>query len=88
MSETRPTSPRTGDIWKYPFVWSREASAGETEGRKDRPCAVHIVVTAGDAGSVVYFLPITTQPPRQGRHAVEVPQTELRRAGLNADGPS
>jgi hypothetical protein len=88
MSDVRPTWPRTGDVWRYPFVWSREAQDGETEGRKDRPCVVPIVVTAGDGGSFVYFLPITTQPPRKGQNAVEVPQTELRRAGLDTDGPS
>ena len=88
MSDGRPTRPRTGDVWRYPFVWGREAETGETEGRKDRPCVVPIVVTLVDGGSLVYFLPITTQPPRKGQSAVEVPQTELRRAGLDTDGPS
>ena len=88
MSDNRPTIPRTGDVWRYPFVWGREAKAGETEGRKNRPCVVPIVVTSGDGGSLVYFLPITTQPPRKEHNAIEVPQTELRRAGLDTDGPS
>ena len=88
MSDSRPTSPRTGDVWRYPFVWSREARDGETEGRKGRPCVVPIVVTAGGGGSFIYFLPITTQPPRKGQNAVEVPLTELRRAGLDTGGSS
>ncbi|WP_308917163.1 hypothetical protein [Jannaschia sp. LMIT008] len=88
MSDARPTAPRVGDVWRYPFVWSREAADGETEGRKDRPCVVPVVVTTEEGGPFVYFLPITTQAPRKGRSAMEVPQTELRRAGLATDGPS
>ena len=88
MSDSRPTAPRIGDVWRYPFVWGREARDGETEGRKDRPCVVPIVVTSEEGGSFLYFLPITTQPPQKGQNAVEVPQTELRRAGLDTDGPS
>ena len=40
MSDTRPTSQRTGEVWRCPFAWSREARDGETEGRKGRPYVV------------------------------------------------
>jgi hypothetical protein len=29
-------------------------------------------------------LPITTQPPQTGRHAIEIPQIESQRVGLDA----
>ena len=37
--------PLPGLVIRYSFLWSREARAGATEGRKDRPCA--IVVATG-----------------------------------------
>ena len=32
--------PELGDVWLYPFLWSREAAHGETEGRKERPVSL------------------------------------------------
>ncbi|MGL4235972.1 hypothetical protein [Tabrizicola sp.] len=32
---------------------------------------------------MVFILPITTQPPMPNRHAVEVPQIEAQRVGLD-----
>lgn len=37
---------------------------------------------ARPGGDAVVLLPITTQPPVRGRNAVEVPETEKQRAGL------
>jgi len=28
------TKPKIGDIWRYPYLWKREADAGEEGGRK------------------------------------------------------
>lgn len=69
---------------RYPYLWSREAEKGETEGRKERPVAVgvRIVRTGGD---LVLFFPITTKQPESGRFAVEIPAIEKRRAGLDVD---
>lgn len=49
------------------------------------PRVVPIVMTPGDGVSFVHFLPSTTQPPLDGQSAVEVPYTELRRAGPLTD---
>ena len=72
---------QTGVVISYPFLWLREAEKGETEGRKPRPTAValRLIRPGGDA---VVLLPITTQPPVGNRAAVEVPDTEKQRAGL------
>lgn len=72
---------QTGVVISYPFLWAREAAAGETEGCKARPAAVALRL-ARPGGDAIVLLPVTTQPPMQGRHAVEVPDTEKRRAGL------
>ena len=84
MSDTRP---EPGEVWRYPFLWHRERARGEAAGRKGRPCAVPVVVRQEAGGDVVYFLPITSQPPLPGREALTVPETEARRAGLDTDRP-
>ena len=72
---------RTGAVISYPFLWAREAAAGETEGRKLRPTVV-VLRLPRSGGDTVVLLPITTQPPAKGRHTVEIPETEKQRAGL------
>jgi hypothetical protein len=72
---------QTGAVISYPFLWLRQATAGETEGRKSRPTAVALRLVRPE-GDAVVLLPITTQPPTKGRKAVEVPETEKQRAGL------
>ena len=39
------STPKAGDVLRYPYLWARQARAGETEGRKLRPCAVVLAVT-------------------------------------------
>lgn len=73
---------QTGVVISYPFLWLREAEKGETEGRKPRPTAVALRL-ARPGGDAVVLLPITTQPPAKDRTAVEVPDTEKQRAGLD-----
>jgi len=72
---------QTGVVISYPFLWLREAEKGETEGRKPRPTAVALRLMR-PSGDAVVLLPITTQPPARNRLAVEVPDTEKQRAGL------
>ena len=72
-------------IVRYSFLWSSEASAGETEGRKDRPC---VVVTAvkrvADGRFRVRVLPITHRQSEAAR-SVAVPPKVKRYLGLDAD---
>jgi len=60
------------------------AGAGETEGRKKRPVCIAVTVINRDGQILVFILPITTQPPQTGRHAIEIPQIESQRVGLDA----
>lgn len=77
---------RAGSVIRYPYLWDREAARGETEGRKDRPTVVVLRLT--EAGSDrIMLLPITTKMPTPDRIAVELPEAERRRAGLDTDRP-
>ena len=76
------TKPSAGEVFRYPFLWKREQMAGETEGRKTRPVCIAVTVAKSDSETVVFILPITTQPPSASRKLIEVPQIESQRVGL------
>ncbi|TPJ52519.1 hypothetical protein FJ426_17300 [Mesorhizobium sp. B2-6-4] len=69
---------------RCPCLLAREASHGETEGRKNRPIAVGVRL-ARPGGDLVLFFPISTKQLEPVRFAVEVPSIEKRRAGLDPD---
>ena len=75
---------RTGCVIRFPYLWVREAERGETEGRKSRPVAVGVRLARPKGNDVLVMFPITSQPPRLERFAAEIPETEKRRAGLDA----
>lgn len=77
-----PNKPKAGEVFRYPFLWKREELSGETEGRKKRPVCIAVTVAKQDGETVVFILPITTQPPQPARHAIEVPEIESQRVGL------
>jgi hypothetical protein len=79
---------RPGDVFRYPYLWRREADAGSEEGRKARPCCVAVATSLRPGETTVFLLAITTQPPKNDRLAIEIPSIEQRRAGLDADRPS
>ena len=74
--------PTAGEVFRYPFLWKREELSGETEGRKKRPVCIAVTVAKQDGETVVFILPITTQPPQPARRAIEVPEIESQRVGL------
>jgi hypothetical protein len=75
---------RTGCVIRFPYLWVREAERGETEGRKPRPVAVGVRLARPRGEDVLVLFPITSQPPSPDRFAVEIPEMEKRRAGLDA----
>lgn len=75
---------RTACVISYPYLWVREARRGEIEGRKQRPAAVGIRITVPIGEDLLILFPITTQPPQPDRFAVEIPEMERRRAGLDS----
>jgi hypothetical protein len=74
--------PSNGLVIRYSYLWAREHDRPEEAGRKDRPACVQIIVADEQAGTIVALFPITSQPPRRDRTALEIPETEARRAGL------
>lgn len=76
------TSPKAGDIWRYPYLWSWQASLGETEGRKDRPVTLAAVLPLASDQTQLFLLPITGTEPTTDQDALAVPAMEVHRAGL------
>ena len=77
------TEPKIGDVWRYPYLWRREALDGEETGRKPRPTALAAVVPVSQKSTRLYLLPITGTEPFADQNALEIPATEIRRAGLS-----
>ena len=80
-----PKAPIPGMVVRYSFLWSSEARAGETEGRKDRPCVViTAVLREADGRFRVRVLPITHSPTEAAR-SVAIPQKVRRHLGLDIE---
>ena len=73
----------SGSVIRYPYLWVRQATAGETEGRKSRPVAVGVRIARPKGEDTLILFAITSQAPDPTRLAVEIPETERRRAGLD-----
>jgi hypothetical protein len=72
-------------VVRYSFLWSTEAKAGQSEGRKDRPC---VVITAirriTDGRFRVRVLPITHTPTEEAR-SIAIPAKVKLHLGLDPD---
>lgn len=73
-----------GDIYYYPYLWKREGDHGETEGRKPRECAFIAKRVDSKGDTNLFILAITGSFDGKG-DAIEIPQIEKRRAGLETD---
>ena len=63
----------------------REAEAGETEGRKDRPCVIITAIRRASDGRLrVRVLPITHRPTEECR-SIPIPPRVKRHLGLDID---
>src|SRR5712691_11061657 len=75
--------PPQGSIITYPYLWAAQRDTGEVEGRKSR--SVCLVLRLHDAERDFHhlvLLAITSRPPSLDQRALEIPDTEKRRAGL------
>jgi hypothetical protein len=77
--------PVPGLVIRYSFLWSHEATAGDEDGSKDRPCAVLLATTTEEGQQMVTVLPVTHTPPTDERLAVEIPAGTKTRLGLDVD---
>ena len=80
--------PQVGQIVDHHFLWLDEQAAGQVEGRKARPCLIIAVERRKDTAPRVTVLPITSQPPRAGAHAVPIPDDIKSRIGLDRARPA
>ena len=77
--------PEVGLVISYSYLWRHESEAGQVEGRKERPCAIIIVLRKEDGADVVTVAPITHTPPRDPNVAIEIPLRVKRHLGLDSD---
>lgn len=80
-------SPAPGLVLSYSYLWHHQHGAGETDGRKDRPCAIVLTAVDEEGDLRVYVAPITHSRPKDDPHAVELPPIVKRKLGLD-DAPS
>jgi hypothetical protein len=71
-----------GEVYRYSYLWAREAEAGEESGRKDRPACV--LVRPSTQPELIFLYPITSMQPSNGRIAELMPAPEARRCGLTS----
>lgn len=71
-----------GQVVLYSYLWWREHQRGEETGRKTRPACVMIVLTQRGGGRRAVLFPITSSRPSRDTAAIEIPETEARRAKL------
>ena len=72
-----------GDIIVYPYRWVAERDEGRSpEGSKDRPCCLVLLIQDAAGRPTIFLAPISSKPPRADQIALEIPETERRRAGL------
>jgi len=76
--------PKEGDVWYYDYLWHWQDERGETEGRKSRPVSFVAVIEDSKGDHNLLILAITSQYPTAERIAIEIPDMEKRRAGLES----
>jgi hypothetical protein len=65
--------PELGLVISYSYLWSEEAAAGHAEGRKNRPCAILLVIQQAEGEPPrVTVAPITHSPPHDPGVAIEI----------------
>ena len=77
--------PECGLVISYSYLWKHESDAGQTEGVKDRPCAIVLAIEGKDRqAKTVTVAPITHTPPRNPLLAIEIPPRVKQHLGLDA----
>ena len=76
-----PDRFKIGEVYRYSYLWSREALVGEESGRKDRPACI-VFKFSGETDLLLIY-PITTKQPATDRLAIEVPIGERKLCGLD-----
>jgi hypothetical protein len=79
----------SGLVISHSYLWKEEEERGQTEGRKDRPCAIILAVDHPDPNAdgrkQVAVAPITHSPPHDPNVAVEIPVRVKEYLGLDSE---
>ena len=78
--------PRPGLVFRYDYLWTREAAGGLDQG-KERPACLLAASDSTSNPRFVVILPITHSPPTGGTVAIEIPAKVRQAIGLD-DAPS
>ncbi len=78
--------PRPGLVFRYDYLWSREAAQGRDQG-KERPACLVAALESTIAPRFVVILAITHTPPDKGTVGVAIPPRVRQAIGLD-DTPS
>ena len=76
-----------GLVFRYEYVWKRQALAGLQNGEKERPACVVLTVTGKIGDQRVLIVPITTKPPDAATPSQELPIRVRRHLGLDGAQP-
>lgn len=77
--------PETGLVISYSYLWSHEYKLGKSEGLKNRPCAIILVVQNEEGGKKVTVAPITHTLPANPDVAIEIPVKVKNHLGLDSE---
>ena len=81
--------PKAGLVISHAYLWSDESAKGQVEGRKDRPCAIILVVEQkdlrGQKHKQVAVAPITHSYPYDLKSAIEIPLLVKQHLGLDGE---
>ncbi len=78
--------PQPGLVIRYDYLWSRQAEAGQDQG-KDRPTCLIAAADSLTRPRYVVLLPITHTPPSGDTVGIEIPPRVKQAIGLD-DEPS
>lgn len=81
-----PPEPWPGLVFRYDYLWSREAAVGREQG-KERPACLVAALDSPALPRFVVILPITHTPPDKDTVGVEIPAKVRHAIGLD-DVPS
>ena len=74
--------PEPGIVFRYDYLWSREALQGRQQG-KDRPTCLVAATDSETNPRLVVLLPITHSPPAAGTVGIEIPAAVKKILGLD-----
>lgn len=77
--------PECGLVISYSYLWRNEYKAGKSEGLKNRPCAIILVVNNENDSRTVTVAPITHTPPINPAVAIEIPPKVKKHLGLDGE---